>query len=67
VIERDAYDGFDAVNALWHSSGGRGDPSASIPVGTLLMIILDHFVFGLGCGRGELEDRLREQERDMLI
>ena len=38
-----------------------------MPVGMLLMVILDHFVLGLGCGRGELEGRLKECEREVLI
>ena len=53
VIERGAYDGLVAARLQWHSSGVKGDLLLSdIPVGTLLIRIFDHFVFGLGCGMG---------------
>jgi len=36
-------------------------------MGTLLIQIFDHLVFGCGCGRWESKDRLRELKREVLM
>ena len=38
-----------------------------MPVGLLLIQNFNHLVFGHGCGRWELKDRLRELKRKVLI
>ena len=52
---------------MWHSSGERGDLTSDMPVGMLLMVILDHLGLGLGWGRGALEGRGRDLVRDAVI
>jgi len=40
---------------------------ASMPMGTPLIQIFDHLVFGRGCGRWESKDGLRELKREVLM
>jgi len=59
--------GFDAASAIWHLSGERGDLSVDMPVGTPLIVILDHLVLGRGWGREEWKGRDRELVRAALM
>jgi len=57
--------GFDAASAVWHSLGERGDLAVNAPVGTLLIVILDHLVLGCGWGREEWKGMGREEWEGM--
>jgi hypothetical protein len=67
MIVRDAYDGFVALSALWHSSRVYGPQVSDAPVYTPLMEILDHFMLALGGGRVVGDLSLSAQERMLLI
>jgi len=47
VMVRAAYDGFSISKVLWHSSGVHGPLVLDIPVGMLLIRILDHLTFAV--------------------
>ena len=64
VIERVAYDGLIADSAAWHSSGVYGLLALDAPVGTPLMIILDHLTLARGGGMGDDEVSLNLLERN---
>ena len=53
MMERGVYDRLVAVRLQWHSLEMKEELLLlDIPVGIPLIRILDHFVFGLGCGIG---------------
>jgi len=67
VMVRRAYDGLIAASALWHSSGVNGSRMLDTPVGTPLMIILDHLTLALGGGMVVWEGSWNLLERMLLM
>ena len=59
--------GFIAASAAWHSSGEYGDLVGDAPVGTPLIVILDHLVLARGCVYGEWEGSWRVVVKMALI
>jgi len=70
MMERGAYKGLVAARLQWHSSGVKGDLLLlDTLVGTPLIRIFDHFVFGRSCGMGGVETYycLRQAVGDDLV
>ena len=59
--------GFIAASAAWHSSGVYGVLVGDAPVGTPLIVILDHLMLAQGCMNGEWEGSWRVVDKMALI
>jgi len=67
MIWRVVYVGLIAASAAWHSSGEYGALVGDVPVGILLIVILDHLMLAQGCAKGEWEGSLSVVERMALM